>query len=128
MLKNQRKASRKAMRHPVWAKLEDKLHACIITDISDTGARLDVEDGKIFPENFVLFISGRDGKARRYCRVMWRAPRQIGVHFERLTAMPVDKPRPKAATPAQTAPQPVAAAAMPAAAAAAARPDLAETA
>ena len=83
MLKDKRKAPRKPMRYSAWVTVDDKLHGCVVSDISDTGARLDVEDAKIVPERFVLFLSGRNGKARRYCKTMWRAPQQVGVQFEK---------------------------------------------
>jgi len=49
--------------------------------MSDTGARLDVEDSKTIPDHFTLLLSG-NGKARRQCRVVWRKPNQVGVTFE----------------------------------------------
>jgi hypothetical protein len=58
------------------------LHGCALSDISDTGARIDVEDAKTIPDHFVLLLSG-NGKARRKCRVVWRKATQIGLTFER---------------------------------------------
>ena len=70
------------MRYTAWLALEaDQLHGCALSDISDTGARIDVEDSKTVPDNFLLLLSG-NGKAKRKCSVVWRKPRQIGVKFE----------------------------------------------
>jgi hypothetical protein len=60
----------------------EKLHGCVLSDISDTGARLDVEDVNVVPERFMLLLSGT-GSARRSCRVIWRGDAQIGVAFEK---------------------------------------------
>jgi hypothetical protein len=69
------------MRYSAWLALEgDVLHGCAISDISETGARIDVEDSDTLPDTFVLLLSG-NGAARRKCRVVWRQPRQIGVTF-----------------------------------------------
>jgi hypothetical protein len=71
------------MRYTAWALLAaDEKHGCVLSDISDAGARIDVEDSKKIPDQFFLLLSG-NGKARRACHVIWRKPQQIGVHFER---------------------------------------------
>ena len=51
---------------------------CMITDISDNGARLfaDVD----VPDQFHLLISGENG-TRRSCQVVWRLGGEIGVTF-----------------------------------------------
>jgi hypothetical protein len=81
MLKDQRKAPRRPMRYSAWIALPDKkLHGCALSDISDSGARIEIDDSEIVPDRFPLFLSG-NGKARRICRVVWRKPKQIGVTF-----------------------------------------------
>jgi hypothetical protein len=80
----------------------DKLHGCVLSDISDTGARIDVEDAANLPDRFMLLLSGT-GSARRRCRIVWRAPAQVGVAFERRlsdTAAPKLAPRADADTAA----------------------------
>jgi hypothetical protein len=42
--------------------------SCMITDISDSGARLYSETD--MPQRFTLSVSGEDGEARRGCRVV----------------------------------------------------------
>ncbi len=83
MSKDNRKATRRPLRYTAWMALKDgHLHGCALFDMSDTGARIEVDDSDIVPDRFVLLLSG-NGKAKRKCRVMWRKPRQIGVSFER---------------------------------------------
>jgi hypothetical protein len=52
---------------------------CLITDISERGARLysDVE----MPETFTLSMSGEGAQLRRECRVVWRLGGELGVEF-----------------------------------------------
>ena len=83
MIKDHRKASRRPLRHTAWVTINgEELHGCAISDISDTGARLDVEKPDILPEKFVLLLSSR-GSPKRKCRVIWRTEKQIGVEFDR---------------------------------------------
>jgi hypothetical protein len=81
MNKDQRRAPRRLMRYSAWiATAPKKLHGCVLSDISETGARIDVEDSKIVPDRFPLFLA-RNGTARRVCTVVWRKPKQVGVTF-----------------------------------------------
>ncbi|HXD44800.1 MAG TPA: PilZ domain-containing protein [Pseudolabrys sp.] len=78
---------RKSRRRPVCylARLElrpGKPVGCVLSDISDTGARLDVPYPDKVPERFLLWLT-TSGSARRTCQVVWRKTRQIGVKFER---------------------------------------------
>jgi hypothetical protein len=52
---------------------------CMITDLSQSGARLFAEGVEI-PDQFHLLISGEKG-LRRQCRVIWRLGGEIGVTF-----------------------------------------------
>lgn len=86
MRKDKRKSLRRPIRYTAWLMLEaDQLHGCVLSDVSDTGARIDVEDAKTIPDRFLLLLS-RNGSAQRKCRVVWRKPRQVGVIFERRLA------------------------------------------
>jgi hypothetical protein len=86
MFKDKRRSRRRPMRYTAWVALDaDQLHGCVLADISDTGARIDVEDSETIPDRFLLLLSG-NGSARRTCRVVWRQPQQIGVRFERRLA------------------------------------------
>lgn len=55
---------------------------CVLSDISDTGARLDVPYPDKVPDRFLLWLT-ETGSARRTCQIVWRKTRQIGVRFER---------------------------------------------
>lgn len=71
------------MRYTAWIALgRDKLHGCVLADVSDTGCRIDVENADIVPQTFTLWLA-HNGSARRKCKVVWRKPRQIGVAFDR---------------------------------------------
>jgi hypothetical protein len=84
---------RRPLRYAAWVAFDnEQTHGCTLSDVSDSGARLEVEDSSAVPDHFLLWLSG-NGAARRKCRVVWRTPRQIGVAFEKRaveaeTAMP----------------------------------------
>ena len=81
MLKDKRRSPRRAMRYTAWiAHPNKKFHGCSLSDISETGARIDIDDSELVPDRFPLFLSS-NGKARRICTVVWRKPRQLGVTF-----------------------------------------------
>lgn len=85
-MRNKRKAPRRPMRYSAWVALKgDIQHGCTISDISESGARIDVESSDLVPEHFLLLLS-RNGAVRRECRVIWRQPQQVGVTFEQRLA------------------------------------------
>ena len=55
---------------------------CAIVDISDSGARLQLENECELPEQFVLFLT-KGGKTRRHCKIVWRDGLFMGVQFPR---------------------------------------------
>jgi hypothetical protein len=83
---NKRKSRRRPIRYTAWLVLEgNHLHGCMLSDASDTGARLEVADSKKVPDTFMLLLAG-NGSAQRTCRVVWRKPKLVGVKFERRLA------------------------------------------
>jgi PilZ domain len=54
--------------------------SCSIADISETGARIVLEDDCELPEEFVLLLTPT-GDARRRCNVVWRTGTTVGVAF-----------------------------------------------
>jgi hypothetical protein len=58
----------------------DKPFACAIADISETGARIQLEDERELPERFILLLT-KNGDARRHCRMVWRNGLFVGVEF-----------------------------------------------
>jgi len=53
---------------------------CVVRNISDTGAALDVASPLGIPAEFNLLLSGT--RAHQRCRVVWRQEKRIGVTFE----------------------------------------------
>jgi hypothetical protein len=53
---------------------------CMISDISDGGARLFAENVDI-PDQFNLLISDNARDLRRQCKVVWRLGYELGVQF-----------------------------------------------
>lgn len=53
---------------------------CIIRNLSDTGAKLEVASVKGIPQSFDLIAQGHRPE---HCRVVWRALREMGVEFIR---------------------------------------------
>ena len=86
MIREKRIARRQPLRYTAWVALTaNQRHGCVVSDVSDTGARIDVQDSKVLPDHFVLMLTS-NGAARRYCRVMWRKPTQVGVKFAKTLA------------------------------------------
>ena len=56
------------------------LRPCLVSDISDSGARLVLQSDGDLPERFVLLLT-KTGKARRHCRLVWRDGLNLGVEF-----------------------------------------------
>jgi len=84
MRSEQRKKARKPIRHRAWlyVKKGQQPRTATVADISDTGARLDLDQPTGVPDRFTLLLS-KNGQARRLCRVVWRSATQLGVEFER---------------------------------------------
>ncbi len=53
---------------------------CSISDVSETGARIVLEQDEDLPDRFVLLLTA-SGDARRICRVVWRTGSTLGVEF-----------------------------------------------
>src|SRR3954465_12903338 len=53
---------------------------CVISDISDKGARITAAHLSLVPDYFALILS-RDGDEYRPCRVVWREGGFAGVSF-----------------------------------------------
>ena len=81
--KDKRKARRRPLRRSAWVALgPNDLHGCKLFDVSEAGARIEVEDTTPIPDHFMLFLSN-NGAARRPCQVVWRNSNQLGVKFEK---------------------------------------------
>ena len=53
---------------------------CVMTDISDGGAKLLFSPDIQIPDTFMLDLGGAD-QARCQCQVVWRGTREAGVRF-----------------------------------------------
>jgi hypothetical protein len=81
--KDKRKSRRRPVRYAARVEFKSgRTAGCFLSDVSDTGARLEVPYSDKVPERFLLWLT-TDGSARRTCRVVWRKPNQVGVEFER---------------------------------------------
>lgn len=81
MLKDRRQSKRRTINRV--AKFHSGIGAlprdCMVTDISEHGARLYSEAE--MPEQFTLSLSGDGCDTRQECRVVWRLGGEIGVEF-----------------------------------------------
>jgi hypothetical protein len=108
MTRDKRKAQRRPLHHTACVVIApDQMHGCFLSDVSDSGARIDVDDSAKLPDRFFLLLSMR-GRARRLCSVVWRKPKQLGVKFERAiadTEKELAPPQPVVETVAEPAPE-----------------------
>jgi hypothetical protein len=97
-----RKNLRRTVSYPAWIHLAEDAppQECALCDASEKGAQLTVSAPEKVPENFILALSA-DGAATRYCRVVWRTDKQVGVEFvERPANMARKHPVPTKVEPA----------------------------
>lgn len=80
--KERRQAPRRAINRMAefQAGLGSLPRACMVTNISDTGARLFTEIVDV-PDRFTLSVTGEGGTVRRECRLIWRLGGELGVEF-----------------------------------------------
>lgn len=53
---------------------------CLVWDATETGAQIEIEDGRVVPDRFPLRLT--EGADPRPVAVAWRRSRRIGVAFE----------------------------------------------
>ncbi|HZS63828.1 MAG TPA: PilZ domain-containing protein [Xanthobacteraceae bacterium] len=83
MFKENRKKIRRPMHYTAWIGLDGApRRGCTVADISETGARLQIDTPLELPEIFKLLLSGH-GAIYRRCRVVWRSDNEVGVEFEK---------------------------------------------
>ncbi|MGH6666117.1 MAG: PilZ domain-containing protein [Pseudolabrys sp.] len=104
MNREKRITKRQPLRYSAWVALTaEERCGCVISDVSETGARIDVQDSAALPDHFVLMLTST-GSARRFCRVMWREPNQIGVQFTRSLAEAAEPAKPNVQVPGVPSP------------------------
>jgi hypothetical protein len=76
----QRRAERRPVQWNAWIVFDDSsAQPCLIRDVSDQGARLEVASILGIPDRFIL----RAGSGQLSALVVWRGIRQLGVTFSR---------------------------------------------
>jgi PilZ domain len=77
-----RQEPRDTVYRPAWISVGDglPLRNCMLIDISDTGAKLALEDIDEIPDTFSLWLSRR-GHPRYSCRIVWSGQNTVGVKF-----------------------------------------------
>ncbi len=76
---------RKTPRHRVnrvayfYTEVGELPRACMVTNVSEAGARLYSEFD--MPPQFILTLSGEGIKVQHECRVVWRLGGELGVEF-----------------------------------------------
>jgi hypothetical protein len=79
---NQRQQTRRAVFIKALLLRDGKPNLpCTLVDISDTGARLVIDDARVVPNRFTIAMT-EQGVPRRHCRLVWRGENEIGVSFE----------------------------------------------
>ena len=64
---------------------QNSLYDCRISDLSDGGARLAIEQAWLVPKYF-RFIDQLRGKEQRPAHVVWRGTSQVGIAFDDASA------------------------------------------
>ena len=79
-----KREARKSLRQSGWITLDGGFaaRACVVEDISSTGAKITVDDNNTLPAKLKLAFS-RDARTGRNCEVVWRRGRTFGVKFVR---------------------------------------------
>lgn len=82
MGREKRKSVRKQLDRAGWIHPPngEAFWECHISDVSQHGARLGVEDTQRLPDQFVLALSP-DKRVVRHCMVVWRTVDEAGVEF-----------------------------------------------
>ena len=75
--KDRRRARRLShMQFASFIELEAEKRECLVSQVSETGARIEVAQARGLPDDFVLHLSG---KVPRRCRVVWRNDKAVGI-------------------------------------------------
>jgi PilZ domain-containing protein len=84
MSTNRRRAVRRSIGYGATIVAPDAswTRKCRVIDISESGAKLALEQPGGLPKDFVLMLSARSGPKRR-CHVVWETGDELGVEFER---------------------------------------------
>jgi hypothetical protein len=84
MAVTKKREARKSLQQAGWITLDGGFAArqCLVQDISNSGARISVDDAGALPARLRLAFS-RDARTGRACQVVWRRGKSAGVKFVR---------------------------------------------
>jgi PilZ domain-containing protein len=71
-----RKSRRLPMTFPSHIDLGAEKRACVVSDVSETGARIALDRAVELPEEFTLYLSS---EVPRRCRIVWRNDDTVGI-------------------------------------------------
>jgi hypothetical protein len=71
---------RKGVSALVWIEYGGAVYQCMMSDVSQSGAKIVVSDLSIVPDRFRMFFSPRATNFR-VCDVRWRRDGAVGVQF-----------------------------------------------
>jgi hypothetical protein len=76
------RSARKSVQQPGWLVFDGSFAArpCTVVDLSDTGAKIKVNEPSPLPTKLRLAFS-RDVRTGRPCEVVWQRGKTIGVKF-----------------------------------------------
>lgn len=83
LFRDNRKATRRLINYSAWVQVDSgrKPIECLIRDMSDTGACLELTPliGPL-PQTFRLWLD-KNGNVQRTCEIVWRRAYYVGVRF-----------------------------------------------
>ena len=81
MFKERRRKARRAINRVAQfhSEVSPLPRTCMVTDISESGARLYCEIA--MPPTFTLALTGEGVNEQRHCRVVWQLGGELGVEF-----------------------------------------------
>ena len=81
-VKHKKRETRKSVQHSAWIVLDGGFAArpCTVIDLSDSGAKIRVDDPSSINSKLKLAFS-RDGRKGQRCEVVWRRGNTLGLKF-----------------------------------------------
>lgn len=83
VMEERRKSPRTIVHETAYISLSGSSTRCVITNLSEAGAALEVPDASVFPGQFQMMTE--EDRVVRACRVVWIMKNRIGVEFEQVS-------------------------------------------
>jgi hypothetical protein len=81
VMDNKRKTARKSLGRPCWIRPgHDQVHAAVLVDVSQAGAKVTLPRPLTLPDSFDLLLT-RDGRVGRKSEVAWKTETEVGLRF-----------------------------------------------